>query len=120
MRLLLVDDNTMNVDLFTAALEVDGHEVVVERDGPSAEARALAEPFDLVLLDIQLPGRDGLAVCRALRAAQVRSPIVALTSAAMSEHIRAGLAAGFDEYLTKPISPAALRAAVRRHEARRS
>lgn len=114
MRVLLVDDNAMNVELFTDALETDGHEVAVERDGPSGRARALHERFDLVILDIQLPGLDGNAVCRDLRAAGVSGPIVALTSSAMAEQVERGMAAGFDAYLTKPISPAALRAAVRR------
>ena len=114
MRVLLVDDNAMNVELFADSLESDGHEVVVERDGPSGKDRALREPFDLVLLDIQLPGMDGFAVCRDLRAAGIRRPIVALSSAAMTEQVERGVAAGFDEYLTKPISPVALRSAVRR------
>lgn len=104
----------MNVELFTAALETDGHDVVIERDGRSGLDRALRERFDLVILDVQLPGLDGFAVVRELRAANVRGPIVAVSSSAMADQIQAGLAAGFDEYLTKPISPAELRRAVRR------
>ncbi|OGN77370.1 MAG: hypothetical protein A3H36_06410 [Chloroflexi bacterium RIFCSPLOWO2_02_FULL_71_16] len=104
----------MNVELFTAALETDGHDVVIERDGRSGLERALGERFDLVILDVQLPGMDGFAVVRELRAANVRGPIVAVSSSAMADQIQEGLAAGFDEYLTKPISPAELRHAVRR------
>lgn len=118
LRVLLVEDNAMNVELFTASLEQQGHEVVVERDGPSGRDRALRERFDLVILDVQLPGLDGVAVCRELRAAGVATPLVALTSAAMSDQVERGMAAGFDAYLTKPISPADLRAAVRRYAAR--
>lgn len=114
MRVLLIDDNAMNVELFADSLESDGHEVVVERDGPSGRGRALRERFDLVILDVQLPGLDGIAVCRELRAAGVTGSIVALSSSAMAEQVERGMAAGFDAYLTKPISPAALRAAVRR------
>lgn len=114
MRVLLVDDNAMNIELFAASLESDGHEVIVERDGPSGRERALRETFDLVVLDIQLPGLDGYAVCRDLRAAGISGPIVALSSSAMAEQIERGRAAGFDDYLTKPISPNDLRAAVRR------
>ncbi len=106
----------MNLEFFTDALAADGHEVVVERDGVRARARALSETFDLVILDIQMPGMDGYAVCAALRAQGVRAPIVALSSAAMPEQIQRGSDAGFDDYLTKPITPAALRAAVRRFE----
>lgn len=114
MRLLLVDDNAMNVELFADSLESDGHEVVVERDGPAGRERALRERFDLVILDIQLPGMDGYAICRDLRAAGVTGPVVAISSSALPEQVERGMAAGFDAYLTKPISPAALRAAVRR------
>ena len=115
MRILLVDDNAMNVELFRDVLELDGHDVAVETDGLAAQRRALAEPFDLMILDIQLPGQDGFAICRSLRHSGIVGPIVALSSAAMPDHIKQGAAAGFDEYLTKPISPTALRAAVRRH-----
>ena len=113
-RVLLVDDNEMNVELFRDVLEADGHAVTVERDGLAARDRALAEPFDLLLLDIQLPGMDGYAMCRSLRAAGLAGPILAISSAAMPEHIQRGSEAGFDEYLTKPIAPSALRSAVRR------
>lgn len=115
MRVLLVDDNVMNLELFGDALETDGHEVLVERDGPSGRERALRERFDIVILDIQLPGMDGYAICRDLRAAGVGGPIVALSSSAMADQVQRGLAAGFDAYLTKPILPSALRAAVRRY-----
>jgi two-component system alkaline phosphatase synthesis response regulator PhoP len=114
LRLLLVDDNAMNVEFFADVLEGDGHELVIERDGPSGRERALREPFDLIILDIQLPGLDGMSLCRELRAAGISRPIVALSSAAMPEQIERGMAVGFDAYLTKPISPPALRAAVRR------
>lgn len=113
MRVLLVDDNAMNVELFTDVLEADGHEVVIERDGVGGRDRALAEKFDLVILDIQLPQMDGHEICRELRAAGVSGPVVALTSSAMPDQVKRGTETGFDAYLTKPISPAALRQAVR-------
>jgi CheY-like chemotaxis protein len=119
LRILLVDDNTMNVELFSDALESEGHEVAVERDGTSGRARALRDAFDLVLLDVQLPGMDGLTVCRELRAAGLTGPILAVSSAAMAEQVESGRAAGFDGYLVKPIAPAELREAVRRYGARR-
>ena len=113
MRLLLADDNEMNVDLAVAAL--DGHDVVVERDGPGALKTGLQQHFDVVLLDVQMPGMTGLEVCRKLRDAGVRTPIIALTADAMPADIARGHDAGFDEYLTKPIAPAALSAAVERY-----
>lgn len=120
MRVLLVDDNAMNVELFSDVLEADGHEVVAERDGVTGRDRGLAERFDLVILDIQLPRMDGHEVCRELRAAGVAGPIVALTSSAMPDQVKRGPESGFDAYLTKPISPAALRTAVREHGAARA
>lgn len=113
MRVLLVDDNAMNAELFTAVLETDGHEIVVERDGVDGRDRALAESFDLIILDIQMPRLGGHEVCRELRAAGNSGPIVALTSSAMPDQVKRGAETGFDAYLTKPISPAALRSAVR-------
>ena len=113
MRLLLADDNEMNVDLFVAAL--DGHDITVERDGPSALDAGLKEPFDLVLLDLQMPGMTGHEVCRRLREAGVSSPIIALSASAMPGEVARGKDAGFDDYLTKPIAPAALNAAVERY-----
>lgn len=115
MRLLVVDDSAMNVEFVVDALEKDGHAVAIERDGVSGRDRALAERFDLILLDIQMPGLDGVAVLRELRERGMRTPIVALSAAAMPEQIARGLAAGFDDYLVKPISLQALRDAVRRH-----
>lgn len=119
MRILLAEDNQMNLELFIAALERDGHTVTAERDGVRARDRALAEDFDLIVLDIQLPRLDGDAICRALRAAGRGKPIVALSASALPEQVDRGLRAGFDAYLTKPITPADLRAAVRRFSADR-
>lgn len=113
MRVLLVDDNPMNVELFVDSLEADGHAVTVERDGVSGRDRALREAFDVLILDIQLPGMDGYAICRDLRASGRTGPILAVSSSAMTDQVERGMEAGFDAYLTKPISPAALRQAVR-------
>lgn len=116
MRLLLAEDNPTNIELFLAALEADGHDVVVERDGLSARDRALRESFDLIVLDIQMPQLDGYAVCAVLRAAGIKGPIIALSALALSSDVARGTTAAFDAYLTKPIRPADLRAAVRRFQ----
>lgn len=113
MRILLVEDDPMNVELFESALSSDGHDVVTERDGAAGERRA-SEHFDLLLLDIQLPKKSGLEVCRSLRARGVRTPIVALSASVLPEEIARTTAAGFDVFLSKPISPRDLRDAVRR------
>ena len=103
----------MNVELFESALESDGHDVVTERDGVAGEARA-REAFDLVLLDIKLPKKNGLEVCRSLRARGLRIPMVALSASVLPEEIERTKSAGFDVFLSKPISPRDLRDAVRR------
>jgi CheY-like chemotaxis protein len=112
MRILLVEDDPKNVELFQAALEGE-HEVVVERDGVAGQERALAETFDLILLDIQLPRKSGIEVCRALRAGGLRTPIVALSASVLPDEVARAKDAEFSRFLSKPISPAALRAAVR-------
>ncbi len=112
MRILLIEDNALTVELFEAALEADGHALTVETDGIAGEARGLAEVFDIILLDIQLPGKNGRDVCRALRAAGVQVPILALSASVLPAEIELTLAAGFTRFLSKPISPQALRLAV--------
>lgn len=120
MRVLLAEDDAMNVEFFLAALQGDGHTVTVARDGLAARARALAETFDIFVLDIQMPKLDGYALCRELRERGIRQPIVALSAAAMPADAERGREAGFDLYLTKPISVVELRAAVRRFGKRTS
>ncbi len=115
MRILLVEDDPTNIELFSAVLEGAQHEFIVETDGVTGRDRALAESFDLIILDIQIPGMSGDTVCSALRSAGRVLPILALSAAALPEQIVRGMAAGFTEYLTKPITPAALRQALDRH-----
>jgi DNA-binding response OmpR family regulator len=113
VRILIVDDDELNVELFEASLLRDGHDVRIERTGVAGEVRALAEPFDLILLDIQLPGRSGIEVCRTLRAAGLRAPIIAVSASVLPAEIAKTKDAGFTDFLAKPIAPAALRAFVR-------
>ena len=119
MRILLVEDDPLNIELFEATLESDGHEVAVERDGVAGNKRGLEDRFDLILLDIQLPRRTGLEVCRDLRAAGIETPIVALSASVLRDEIARTIEAGFTEFLAKPISPEALRVAVRAHSPER-
>ena len=106
-RILMIEDNEQNRYLATYLLEHHGHRVFSEPDGPSGLARALGEPFDLILRDIQLPGMDGYAVARALRANDATRcvPIIAVTSYAMAGDRENVFAAGCDGYLEKPIDP---------------
>ncbi len=118
MRILLIEDDPLNVELFTAVLEDDGHQVTVERDGEAGKARALREAFELLILDIQLPRLRGDAVCRELRAAGLTTPIIGLSAEALPDQVSANRSAGFDAYLTKPIEPSTLREVVRRRGGR--
>ncbi len=104
---LLIEDNAENRYLTTFLLEKSGYSVMAAPDGPHGLTLAQKQPVDLVLLDIQLPGMDGYAVARALRANPLTRDlsIVAVTSYAMAGDREAILAAGCDGYLEKPIDP---------------
>ena len=105
----------MNVVLFVDVLEDAGHSVAVATDGLRGRDMALAGGHDLVIFDIQLPRLRGDDAVRQIRAAGVKTPIVALTSSALLSEVDRGLSAGFDAYLTKPIAPNDLRELVRRY-----
>lgn len=105
----------MNVLLFVDVLEEAGHVVTVANDGENGRDLALAGRHDLVIFDIQLPRLRGDDAVKQLRAAGLRTPIVALTSSALLTEVDRGIAAGFDAYLTKPIAPNDLRELVRRY-----
>ena len=112
MRVLLVEDDPMNIELFVDVLEQAGHDVAVEKDGVAGRERALAERFDLCIFDVHLPRLRGDDAVRELRDRGLASPVIALSSSALTDEVKRGMAAGFDAYLTKPISPASLRTAI--------
>lgn len=112
MRILLIEDEPMNTELFRAVLERDGHLLTCESSGVLGRARGLAEPFDLILSDIDLPGIDGHTVCRDLRAGGVTCPIIAITAFEGPAEKARGQDSGFDLYLTKPLGPRELRDAI--------
>jgi two-component system alkaline phosphatase synthesis response regulator PhoP len=103
-RLLLVEDEPGLVVTLGDRLRAAGYEVAVAGTGPEGLERALAEPFDLVLLDILLPGTSGLEVCRELRSAGVGTPILMLTALGDVVDRVVGLRIGADDYLTKPFA----------------
>jgi len=112
-RILVVDDEPRIVDVVRAYLEREGHVVEVAHDGDAALAAALAEPPDLVVLDVMLPGRTGFDVLRALRAEADTGPAVILLTARDDVIDRvAGLELGADDYVTKPFEPRELVARV--------
>jgi CheY-like chemotaxis protein len=115
-RVLVADDTASSRVLVRTVLEHQGYEVIEAADGAEALAKALENPPDLILLDIQMPALDGFAVIERLRA-EVRfaaTPVVALTASAMQGDRERALAAGFSGYITKPIRLAALRSEVER------
>jgi len=106
-KILLIEDNEQNRYLATFLLEKHGFTVVHTPDGRSGIELAASQPFDLILLDIQLPKMDGYTVARELRsnASIVHIPIVAVTSYAMAGDREKALAAGCNGYIEKPIDP---------------
>jgi two-component system OmpR family response regulator len=113
LRILVVEDNRTLAAGLVAVLRGDGFAVDLVHDGPSALAALTAEAFDLVVLDLSLPGMDGLEVLREIRAAGVQTGVLILTArGALDERVR-GLDLGADDYMTKPFEIAELEARVR-------
>ncbi len=110
---LVVDDDRKVVDLVTLYLKRDGYRVLAAYDGAQALEIAREKRPDLIILDLMLPGADGLAVCRRLRAEGQRVPIIMLTARSLEEDKLIGLDLGADDYVTKPFSPRELVARVR-------
>lgn len=118
LAVLVVDDNPVNCRLASILLERAGHDVTVAGGGAAALQLLAERPFDLVLMDIQMPGMDGLEATRRIRAlpdpSRAKVPIVALTANALNGEDERCRAAGMDFYLTKPIDGASLVGAVER------
>jgi two-component system, OmpR family, response regulator MprA len=114
MDILVVDDERPVRDSLRRALELEGYRVELAEDGEQALKRLeLAPPPDAVILDVLMPGADGLEVCRRLRASGMRVPVLMLTARAEIDSRVAGLDAGADDYLPKPFALAELLARLR-------
>jgi CheY-like chemotaxis protein len=118
VRVLLVEDNPINALLARALLAREGCAVDHAPCGEDAMAACKASAYDLILMDMRMPGMSGEETARALRKAGVGVPIVALTANAFEEDRQACLAAGMNDFLVKPMSPDALRAMLTRWAAR--
>jgi len=101
-RILLVEDEPSLVLTVSDRLLSEGYQVETAGDGNLGLARALAEPFDLIVLDVMLPGRDGFEVCRELRSRGGQVPVLMLTARSQVIDRVVGLKLGADDYLTKP------------------
>jgi len=113
-RILVIEDNAKNLKLVRDVLSHDGYEVIEARNAEDGIALAEEQLPDLVLMDIQLPGMDGMEALKVLKGSDRGSsvPIVAVTAFAMKDDRARALDAGFDDYLEKPISLHALREVV--------
>lgn len=122
MRVLLVEDETLIADAIQVSLSRDGYTVDWVADAETAEDALATTDFDLVLLDLGLPGRDGLSVLRWMRAAERPEPVIILTAREAVENRIEGLDCGADDYLIKPFDMnellARARALVRRANGR--
>ena len=113
MRILVVEDEQKVADALREGLEDERYDVVVERTGEGAFFRVNTETFDVVLLDLTLPGRDGLEILRALRQRRMETPVLVLTARDSLRDRVTGLDAGADDYLVKPFAFAELLARIR-------
>ncbi|HEY7486495.1 MAG TPA: response regulator transcription factor [Streptosporangiaceae bacterium] len=113
MRALVVEDDCKMAGLIRRGLTEEGYAADAARAGDDALWMAAATPYDVILLDVMLPGADGFEVCRRLRAAGIRTPVLMLTARDAVEDRVAGLDTGADDYLTKPFSFAELLARLR-------
>jgi two-component system alkaline phosphatase synthesis response regulator PhoP len=117
--ILIVEDEPSIALALEDDLRREGYRTELASDGEDATRRILAHDFDLILLDVMLPGKDGFDVCREIRARGVESPIILLTAKAQESDKVLGLESGADDYVTKPYSPRELRARVKAHLRRR-
>src|SRR5689334_9303647 len=104
MQVLVVEDERRMAELLRQGLEEEGHTVVIAGNGRDGLAIASSHSFDAIVLDIMLPGIDGLSVARNLRAAHNQTPILMLTARDATHDIVEGLNLGADDYLVKPFS----------------
>ena len=116
-KVLIVEDEESIAEIEKDYLELSGFSVVIEKDGTVGMAKALGEDFDIIILDLMLPGSDGFEICKRVR--EVKNTPIILVSAKKEDidKIR-GLGLGADDYITKPFSPSELVARVKAHLSR--
>ena len=112
-KILLIEDEANVVNLLKRGLEEEGYVISVAMDGISGYEMAGNHTFDLMIIDIMLPGMNGIDICRKLRQQKVATPILMLTALGSTENIVSGLDSGADDYLVKPFNFAELLARMR-------
>jgi len=113
MKILLVEDEAALAGMLNKGLKEAGYEVTVAPDGLIGHEMAIKNQFDVMILDIMLPGLNGIQLCKQLRRQQIDTPILMLTALGTTENIVAGLDSGADDYLVKPFNFAELEARLR-------
>ena len=113
LRVLVVEDERKVAEALRQGLEGEGYDVVVEHSGEAAFFRLTTDRFDLILLDLRLPGRDGIEILSAVRRRGLQTPVVVLTARDTLEDRVVGLDAGADDYVVKPFAFAELLARIR-------
>ncbi len=116
-RILIIEDEISIAELERDYLELSGFEVELEADGKAGLERALKEEFDLMILDLMLPGMDGFEICRRFREVK-NTPIIMISAKKEDIDKIRGLGLGADDYMTKPFSPSEMVARVKAHLAR--
>ncbi len=116
-RILIIEDETSIAELERDYLELSDFEVELEEDGSRGLKRALEEEFDLMILDLMLPGMDGFEICRKFREVK-NTPIIIISAKKEDIDKIRGLGLGADDYMTKPFSPSEMVARVKAHLAR--
>jgi len=111
-RILVVDDDARIRDLLRRYLHQEGFEVLVAEDARGLNRVLMREPIDLIVLDLMMPGEDGLSICKRLRAAEDQTPIIMLTARVEDVDRIIGLEVGADDYVTKPFNPRELLARI--------
>ena len=104
MRILIVEDETRIADFLQRGLRAEGHFCLVANDGETGLSLAMEGDFDLILLDLMLPGIHGHEVCQQLRMKQINTPLIILSAMDSLDDVIAGLRMGADDYMTKPFS----------------
>jgi DNA-binding response OmpR family regulator len=111
-RILIVEDEADIALMLSEDLQLDGHETEIVGNGQTAAVRGSQPGWDLILLDVMLPQKDGFEVCRQLRRSGVTTPIIMLTARSQETEKLVGFDLGADDYVTKPFSPRELRARI--------
>lgn len=113
MRILVIEDEEQIAEIIDHTLTMEGYAVDVTGNGEEGERLAEEIPYDLIILDLILPGKDGIEVCRSLRRKKIKTPLIMLTCKTSVEEKAAGLDSGADDYMGKPFSLVELLARVR-------